>query len=63
MRKIKVNEDKLLRSMEITFPYDLIESEYDLLRDVKKIVRTENEDGTADIKIIFDDNDEDNWVI
>jgi len=60
MRKIKVNEDKLLRSMEITFPYDLIESEYDLLRDVKKIVRTENEDGTADIKIIFDDNDEDN---
>ncbi|TFG12204.1 MAG: hypothetical protein EU535_06470 [Promethearchaeota archaeon] len=59
MRKIKVNEDKLLKSMEIMFPYGLIESEYDLLRDVKKIVRTENEDGTADVKIIFDENDED----
>ena len=56
---MKVNKDKHLKFMEITFPYDLIESEYDLLRDVQKIVRTENEDGTVDIKVIFNENDED----
>ena len=59
MRKIKVNEDNLLKSMEITFQNDLIESEYDLLRDVRKIVRTEDKNGKVDIKIIFDDFDED----
>ena len=60
MKKMKVNKDNNLKSMEITFPYDLIESEYDLLRDVKKIVRTEDKNGKVDIKIIFTDSDEDN---